>query len=99
MVQHIYGKTDLLVTVNRPNLFINELNLYIDYLKKDISTQINELSAKKAKYFAKFKAQLEQGITYYKQLLPVLKQQTSIPVTELYKQLQQAEQKLDTCKI
>lgn len=99
MVQHIYGKTDLLVTVNRPNLFINELNLYIDYLKKDISTQLNELSTKKAKYFTRFKEQLEQGISYYKQLLPVLKQQTSISATELYNQLLQAEQKLDTCKI
>lgn len=99
MVQHIYGKTNLLARVNRPNLFVNELNLYIDYLKKDISTQLTELNSKKEKYFHKFKAQLEEGIAYYKQLLPVLKQHTAIPVTEVYNQLLLAEQKLETCKL
>ncbi|SMC85881.1 hypothetical protein [Pedobacter africanus] len=99
MVQHIYGKTNLLAMVNRPNLFFNELNLYIDYLKKDISTQLTELNSKKEKYFHKFKAQLEEGIAYYKQLLPVLKQHTAIPVAELYRQLLLAEQKLETCKL
>ncbi|ACU04698.1 hypothetical protein [Pedobacter heparinus] len=99
MVQHIYGKTNLLTTVNRPNLFINELNLYIDYLKKDISAQLSDLNTKKIKYFTKFKEQLEQGISYYKQLLPVLKEQSSISVHEVYKQLLLAEQQLENCKV
>src|SRR5690606_17892277 len=35
MVQHIYGKVDLLSKADRPNLFVNELKLYVEYFKKD----------------------------------------------------------------
>jgi hypothetical protein len=62
MVKHIYGKLNLLPGSHRPNMFINELNLYVDYLKKDIETHLNDLSDKKAKYFTKFNEQLLQGI-------------------------------------
>ena len=96
MVQHIYGKTNLLDNVSRPNLFINELNLYVEYLKKDISSQLDELSAKKAKYFGKFREQLLQGIDYYKGLIPELKKQTTVTVNEMYQQLQQLEKNLNS---
>lgn len=99
MVQHIYGQADLLAAVNRPNVFINELNLYVDYLKKDLALQLADLNTKKARYFTKFKEQLQQGISYYKELLPILKQETSISVQELYKQLLLAEQQLESCKV
>lgn len=99
MIQHIYGKTNLLDAVNRPNLFINELNLYVDYLKKDIALQLDELSTKKAKYFSKFKTQLLQGIAYYKELIPELKKQSNVAISEMQMQLQQAENSLEACKI
>lgn len=99
MIQHIYGKTNLLGAVNRPNLFINELNLYVDYLKKDVAAQLDELSVKKAKYFAKFKEQLLQGISYYQTLIPELKKQTNMTISEMQQQLQQAEHNLMGCKI
>lgn len=99
MIQHIYGKTDLLDSVSRPNLFINELNLYVDYLKKDIALQLDELSAKKAKYFTKFKEQLLQGIAYYQELIPELKKQSNVAISEMQQQLQQAENSLIACKI
>ncbi|SMD12502.1 hypothetical protein [Pedobacter nyackensis] len=99
MVQHIYGKTNLLDNVARPNLFINELNLYVDYLKKDISDQLDELSVKKARYFTKFKEQLLLGIDYYRGLIPELKKQTNITLNEMQEQLLQAEQRLIGCEI
>lgn len=99
MIQHIYGKTNLLDAVNRPNLFINELNLYVDYLKKDIALQLDELSVKKERYFTKFKEQLLHGIAYYKGLVPELKKQSNIAISEMQQQLQQAEHALAACKI
>lgn len=94
MINHIYGRENLLSEVLRPNLFINELNLYVDYLKKDIAAQLEEFNAKKDKYFSKFKAQLLNGIDYYKALIPELKFQDSLSVEEMLKQLQLAEQRL-----
>ena len=37
MVGHIYGRINILNSLPRPNMFINELNLYIDHFKKKIS--------------------------------------------------------------
>lgn len=72
MVRHIYGKLNLLEGINRPNMFINEIKLYIGYLKKDVETSIRDLTDKKAKQLEKFKAQLLNGIEYYESLLPEL---------------------------
>jgi len=73
MVGHIYGKNDLLKNVSRSNIFINELNLYIDYLAKEIANNLAAISEKKTKYFENFKQQLTQGINYYTLLIPKMK--------------------------
>ncbi|MDB5021639.1 MAG: hypothetical protein JWQ28_2766 [Pedobacter sp.] len=95
MIDHIYGRVDLLSGVNRPNLFVNELNLYIKYLKKDLASQCQGLSDKKAKYFNKFSAQLQQGIDYYKRLLPELKDQQQSLYLQMEHQLLEAEAALE----
>jgi len=94
MVSHIYGKLNLLNDPNRPNLFVNELNLYVEYLKKDISRQIQEMTDKKAKYFLKFKEQLENGIEYYKQLIPKITDQTEVYRKKMMNELLEIEEKL-----
>ena len=70
MVKHIYGKLNLLKNVNRPNIFINELKLYVDYLKKDIENSAQEMSDKKIKQLERFKEQLLNGVEYYNQIFP-----------------------------
>jgi hypothetical protein len=94
MVSHIYGKLNLLNDPNRPNLFVNELNLYVEYLKKDISKQIHEMNDKKAKYFVKFKEQIENGIEYYKQLIPKITDQTEVYRKKMLNELLDIEEKL-----
>ena len=94
MVAHIYGREEISFKINRPNLFINELNLYVDYLKKDITLHLGELNAKKAKYFEKFTAQLFSGINYYRDLLPEIKMAAGISAQDIQQQLLQAEEKL-----
>ena len=74
MVNHIYGRINLLNTLKRPNIFINELALYVDYLKKEIQNQREAITVRKNKYFASFKENLLKGIQYYKGLIPEMKQ-------------------------
>ncbi|MCD8539619.1 MAG: hypothetical protein LRY55_07505, partial [Leadbetterella sp.] len=71
MVRHIYGKLNLLGNIPRSNVFINELKLYVDYLRKDISNNM-----KKATSLSKFRDQLQHGIDYYKALIPHIYNQT-----------------------
>lgn len=68
MVGHIYGKQDLLKGINRPNLFVKEFGLYVEYLRKEIETTI-DASTKRAKYISKFYEQLTNGLNYYKSLI------------------------------
>ena len=70
MLKHIYGEINLLDGVERSHIFINELRLYVEYLKHDISLSLNDLNAKRNKYFENFKQQLQLGINYYKEIVP-----------------------------
>jgi len=94
MVNHIYGREAISFKISRPNLFINELNLYVDYLKKDLNAQLHDLNAKKTKYFEKFTEQLFNGISYYRNMMPELKFSTGLATQELQQQLLNAEERL-----
>ena len=68
MVQHIYGYTSVLRTMNRPNLFVKELKMYIDYLKNEIREASDEITSAQIKKWNVFKNNLMEGIGYYQQL-------------------------------
>jgi hypothetical protein len=69
MVKHIYGKLQLFDAGKRPHMFLKELKLYIDYLRKDFSNQQAAMDTKKRNYFEAFRKQLENGIAYYRDTL------------------------------
>ena len=94
MVNHIYGKINLLNNVVRPNMFINELNLYMDHYKKDMEAHARNFSDKKQKYLDKFKDQLLAGISYYKELVPKLTNQALAYQQEMASQLRAIETSL-----
>lgn len=68
MVKHIYGNTNVMTDVNRPNVFVKELKMYVDYLKNEISDYSNEISAGQIKKWNSFKNNLLEGINYYQVL-------------------------------
>jgi len=73
MVDHIYGRLNLLnPAVPRPNMFVNELVLYVDYLKKEIDKSLDNMNKKQVKYLDTFKSNLLQGIDYYHNLVPAI---------------------------
>jgi hypothetical protein len=67
MVHHIYGRANVMPFENRPNLFVKEIELYVDYLKKEIEnhTTITNVILKK---WNSFKTNLISGIDYYQHL-------------------------------
>ena len=66
MVGHIYGRKNILNALPRPHMFVNELQLYINYLK-EAAGELN-LNAKRSKYLNSFKANLQEGVSYYQKL-------------------------------
>lgn len=67
MLRHIYGYESILSENNRPNLFIKELQLYVNYLKEEI-LDTEEISKNVLKKWNLFKKNLLDGITYYEEL-------------------------------
>lgn len=68
MVDHIYGRTNLLNNVERAHMFVNELKMYVDYLRNDLNKITEPLTSKQVKYYTSFKQNLLSGISYYRQL-------------------------------
>ncbi|MFV8368195.1 hypothetical protein [Flavobacterium sp. LB2R40] len=68
MVQHIYGNASVLTVTNRPNLFVKELKMYLDYLKNEITAVTEEITLGQIKKWNSFKNNLLQGIAYYEVL-------------------------------
>lgn len=68
MLQHIYGNKSILRAKNRPNLFVKELKMYIDYFRNEIETISGEVTANQLKKWNSFKANLLEGIDYYQNL-------------------------------
>ncbi len=69
MVDHIYGRTNVVTNAGRPHLFIAELQLYIDYLAEQLKEEFNtEQFEKRKKYFTSFYQNLMEGISYYRHL-------------------------------
>ncbi|WDF57401.1 hypothetical protein [Mucilaginibacter sp. KACC 22063] len=91
MTAHIYGKINLLKDVTRPHVFINELNLYVDYLRKSVTACLQQMDNKKGKQLQKFRQQLQQGINYYEGIA----NQLASPFNEFHKQLIIAQKHLN----
>jgi hypothetical protein len=68
MVRHIYGNDSVLTEMNRPNMFVKELKMYLDYLQNEIATVSAEITAGQIKKWNSFKKNLGEGIDYYQSL-------------------------------
>jgi len=94
MVGHIYGRLQLMTSSDRPNMFINELRLNIDYLNKEIQKAWDSISAKEHARFATYRQNLQEGIEYYKRLIPELVKESERYRDVMRTQLLELEQEL-----
>jgi hypothetical protein len=69
MVKHIYGNASVLGSKERPNVIINELKMYMDYLKNEINEFSEQITVPQAKKLKAFKNNLNEGIEYYQSLI------------------------------
>ena len=60
MVDHIYGKSESLVSTERPHMFCQEIELYVNYFEKIISTMGD--TPAEINYLETFRENLENGM-------------------------------------
>lgn len=98
MVDHIYGRRNLLNSLNRPNMFIKELDMYIQYLLKEISKHLDTLNEKKKGYFETFKKNILDGIEYYHQLASKMNRESEEAIGEFRRMLEQLKANIEPAK-
>ena len=94
MADHIYGRINLMTDNGRPNMFIKELEMYVDYLKKMVDESITPLQEKQVEYFESFKANLNEGIDYYKNVFSDMIEESKIATDKLIDELEFYEREL-----
>ena len=87
---YIYGRVNLMTVKNRSHFFVNELNLYIDYFKKEID-RILEENLNDRVYLQSFKQNLFKGIDYYIHLVPQLYNETQQFKDNMLQEIQMAK--------
>lgn len=73
MTDHIYGRGNVISRNDRPNMFVKELHLYLDYLQTKIEEAKDNMTKKQEKYLFTFSKNLDEGIQYYQNLFNNLK--------------------------
>ncbi|WP_308993210.1 hypothetical protein QLS71_008205 [Mariniflexile litorale] len=73
MTDHIYGRDSMISRTDRPNVFIKELSIYINYLKGKFEDVKTNMTHKEEKYLLTFTSNLKEGIIYYKTMFNQLK--------------------------
>ena len=68
ITDHIYGRSDMITRNDRPNMFIQELNIYIKFLRKKIEEMSASITKMQEKYLFTFARNLNEGINYYYRL-------------------------------
>jgi len=68
MIDHIYGRTNLISRTDRPNMFVKELTIYLKYLEDQITEPRRAITKKQKQYLLKFATNLHEGIAYYEAL-------------------------------
>ena len=71
MVDHIYGRTNIISDERRPHMFIKELRLNIDYLQEQVEG-ITSWNEKLLREVTSFGNELVKGIAYYRQMADVI---------------------------
>ena len=94
MTKHIYGLENFMSRTDRPNMFMKELNLYMDYLKNKLEEAKKDWNKKQEKYFNRFFQNMNDGIAYYNNLFDSVKDKYEQTKDETLASLEKTKSKL-----
>lgn len=99
MVDHIYGRINLVTDENRPNFFVKELKLYIEYLEKKIEKSAENFSTQSEAYLNSFRDNLISGINYYKEIIGFIKEESDAAKEKMLSAIDELESKISSLVI
>ncbi len=87
ITDHIYNRSNVISRNDRPNMFVKELKLYLDYLKNKIEETSDTLNKKQEKYLLSFSSNLNEGINYYQNLFSNIRDKFNDTRTDILAEL------------
>lgn len=91
ITDHIYGRMNMISRNDRPNMFMKELDIYLEYLKNKLEESKVNFSKKQEKYFLNFSKNLNEGIGYYSKLFGEMKDKFSESKQAILKELDESK--------
>ncbi len=95
MIDHIYGRINLITDDNRPSFFVAELNMYIKYLTDEVRQLSSKITQIEVKRLTKFAQNLRDGIKYYLILTKDKYIETDTYKAKMIKDFNEAKQRLE----
>lgn len=92
---HIYGDRNMIARNDRPNMFVKELEIYLDFLNDKLENAKSQWDRKQKKYFGTFVKNLQEGYNYYQSLFRETKQSAEQKWHSARQELHAQKQKLE----
>lgn len=99
MIDHIYGRANVITRNDRPNMFIKELSIYIDFLKNKIEETKVSMTNKQENSLLAFAKNLKDGVNYYTDLFSELKDKFEDTKHEIQSDLEACKRNLHVLKL
>jgi hypothetical protein len=96
MIDHIYGRTNIMMFPARPHMFIKELRLNLDQFAKLCAEKKSNAVDKKDATLEEFRQNLVEGITYYRELVKELTEETAAARVKFAIELEACSKRLAT---
>ncbi|MCK5401342.1 MAG: hypothetical protein KAJ28_06875 [Flavobacteriaceae bacterium] len=99
ITNHIYGRLNMITRTDRPNMFIKELNIYIDFLKNKLDETKGSINKKQEKYLLTFTTNLQEGVNYYQDLFSSIKNTFEEAKSNIFNELELSKSKLQLISV
>lgn len=96
MVDHIYGRVNIIERSDRPSMFVKELSIYVDHLKSKVANLQTGASDKEIKSLTGIKSNLQKGIAYYRELFATTKEKIQAIKLQVLADLDKQEKELNS---
>lgn len=96
MIDHIYGRINILQESKRPHMFVKELMLYVDYWSELLIEAKGSVDNKRKAYVQNFYDNLLSGIAYYRKLSETVNEEFITLKDKIEISLDEAETRLSS---
>ncbi len=94
MIDHIYGRINIMPFPNRPHMFLKELKLNLDQFTRLCADKKARAAETKDAAIEEFRQNITDGIAYYRTLIPQITEETEITRTSMLNELNACARRL-----